>query len=170
MCTFPARYTTYIIASKDMATAVYHTKRPTLFASTFHSAADHSSSHNYADPYHPPTLQQPASVSKMTLIGVASVDAQSETAASLPEEACPIEKASDGIKEPSIIHKTKESNWTQDRPPTPKRQTSTSEASTKSSRYVARLEDFQLIRVLGKGCAGKVSIFSKVPTTTDFPC
>ncbi|OXB37020.1 AGC-group protein kinase [Cryptococcus neoformans] len=149
-----------------MATAVYHTKRPTLFASTFHSAADHSSSHNYADPYHPPTLQQPASVSKMTLIGVASVDAQSGTAASLPEEGCPIEKASDDIKEPSNIHKTKESNRTQDRPPTPKRQASTSETSTKSSRYVAKLEDFQLIRVLGKGCAGKVLLVKHAQTHT----
>ncbi|KIR34561.1 AGC protein kinase [Cryptococcus deuterogattii MMRL2647] len=92
----------------------------------------------------------------MTLVNHASVDAQSEAAASLPEEACPIEEASDDIKKPSSIHRAEETYRAQNPPLTPKRQASTSEASRKSNRYMTKLEDFELIRVLGKGCAGRV--------------
>lgn len=135
-----------------MTTAVYHTTRPTLFASTFLSAAEHSSSHNNADPYTPTSLQQSVTVSKMTLVNHASVDAESEAVASPPEEACPIEEASDDIKKPSSIHRAEDR--TQNPPLTPKHEASTSE----DNRYMAKLEDFELIRVLGKGCAGRVSI------------
>lgn len=141
-----------------MTTAVYHTSRPTLFASTFHSTAERSSSHNNADRYPPSSLQQSVTVPKMTLVNHASVDAQSGAAASLPEEACPIEEASDDIKKPSSIHRAEETYRAQNPPLTPKRQASTSEASRKSNRYMTKLEDFELIRVLGKGCAGRVSI------------
>ncbi|WRT69524.1 uncharacterized protein IL334_006511 [Kwoniella shivajii] len=48
-----------------------------------------------------------------------------------------------------------------------KRQTSTSDGSSKGSRKViATLEDFQLIRVLGKGCAGRVLLVKYTPTNT----
>ncbi|WVW86748.1 hypothetical protein I302_108802 [Kwoniella bestiolae CBS 10118] len=43
-----------------------------------------------------------------------------------------------------------------------RRQDSTSDGSSK--RYVPRLEDFQLIRVLGKGCAGRVLLVKHTPT------
>lgn len=92
----------------------------------------------------------------MTLVNHASVDAESEVAASLREEACPIEEASDDIKKPSSTHRAEDS--TQNPPFTPKHEASTSEASMKSNRYMTKLEDFELIRVLGKGCAGRVSI------------
>ncbi|KJE04940.1 AGC protein kinase, partial [Cryptococcus gattii NT-10] len=137
-----------------MTTAVYHTTRPALFASTFHSAVEHSSPHNNADLYPPSSLQQSVTVSKMTLVNHASVDAESEVAASLPEEACPIEEASDDIKKPSSTHRAEDR--TQNPPLTPKHEASTSEASMKSNRYMTKLEDFELIRVLGKGCAGRV--------------
>ncbi|WVQ75145.1 hypothetical protein IAR50_004754 [Cryptococcus sp. DSM 104548] len=45
-----------------------------------------------------------------------------------------------------------------------KRLANTSEASLKSNRYVATLEDFQLIRVLGKGCAGRVLLVKHTAT------
>ncbi|KIR60119.1 AGC protein kinase, partial [Cryptococcus bacillisporus CA1873] len=137
-----------------MTTAVYHTTLPTLFASTFHSAAEHSSSHNNADPDPPSSLQQSVTVSKMTLVNHASVDVESGAAASLPEEACPIEEASDDIKKPSSIHRAEDR--IQNPPLTPKHEASTSDASMKSNRYMTKLEDFELIRVLGKGCAGRV--------------
>lgn len=86
----------------------------------------------------------------MTLVNHASVDAESEVAASLLEEA------SDDIKKPSSTHRAEDR--TQNPPLTPKHEASTSEASMKSNRYMTKLEDFELIRVLGKGCAGRVSI------------
>ncbi|WVF68608.1 hypothetical protein IAT40_003378 [Kwoniella sp. CBS 6097] len=49
-----------------------------------------------------------------------------------------------------------------------RRQTSTSEGSSKGSKgtrkYFAKLEDFQLIRVLGKGCAGRVLLVKHTPS------
>lgn len=94
----------------------------------------------------------------MTLVNHAFVDAQSEATAHLPEEACPIEEASNDIKNPSSIHRAEETYRTQNPPLTPKHQASTLEASMKSNRYMTKLQDFELIRVLGKGCAGRVSI------------
>ncbi|WVQ96142.1 hypothetical protein IAU59_003245 [Kwoniella sp. CBS 9459] len=46
-----------------------------------------------------------------------------------------------------------------------RRQKSTSDDSSKESKkYVAKLEDFQLIRVLGKGCAGRVLLVKHTPS------
>ncbi|WWC65706.1 uncharacterized protein I303_108327 [Kwoniella dejecticola CBS 10117] len=48
-----------------------------------------------------------------------------------------------------------------------RRQASTSEGSSKGSRRnIPRLEDFQLIKVIGKGCAGRVLLVKHTPTNS----
>ncbi|ODO06945.1 hypothetical protein I350_04306 [Cryptococcus amylolentus CBS 6273] len=129
-----------------MAATLHHSPRSPVFASTFHQSVDPTQPTAVFDRQNsqpPLSVQIPGRSMTSTSQG-----AHSSRAPSFAEDP---ERTSSRTQSRNVSSSSK-------------RLANTSEASSKSNRYVATLQDFQLIRVLGKGCAGRVLLVKHTAT------
>nr|ODN91161.1 AGC protein kinase [Cryptococcus depauperatus CBS 7841] len=136
-----------------MATVIYNSPRPTFFTSTFHATTNPQNPrlHLSADPIHRASV-----VSGNQVMPDMTVTVEEHVEDGAANGSLPHAHAVDGIVKPSTFISNNES------PTRSRRHPSVSETSM-SNQYVAKLEDFELIRVLGKGCAGRVLLVKHTP-------